>query len=87
MDKRAFFTTAGVIITTLTPFLMAILKRLVPDWEHKAWAPPLIGGLGTVVSALTAGQIASTWDLLVAIGAGLGFGGLASSIRDVFRGK
>ena len=87
MDKRTFFMTVGATITTLTPFLMALLKRLVPGWEHKAWAPPVIGALGTVVSALTTGQVTSTWDLLIAVGAGFGFGGLASSLRDIFRGK
>ena len=82
------WTLVGLVGTMLwTNVVMALLKKWLPDWDAKAWAPPLIGAVSSLLGALAAGQIQSVESLLVWVLAGLGAGTTASSVRDVVKGK
>lgn len=70
-----------------TNVVMGLLKKALPGWDAKAWAPPLIGAVGGIFGAMAAGQIGSFEQLAVWTLTGIGAGGVASSARDVVVGK
>lgn len=82
------WVVAGIIGTGVwTNLAMVVLKAKFPDWQSKAWAPPLIGLVTAVLGAMAAGQVHTGGDLLMWVGIGLGAGSTASSVRDVKVGK
>jgi len=79
---------AGVLGAAIwTNVVMVVLKSKFPDWNQKAWAPPIIAMVTTVLGALVANQIHTWTELIVWSATGLGAGGVASSGRDVMVGK
>lgn len=78
----------GLIGTALwTNVLMVILKGRFPDWQRKAWAPPLIGAVTAVLGALIGDQIHTWQQVAVWAATGVGAGATASSGRDIVVGK
>ena len=78
--------TAGALITAFIPFVTAGLKKLftrkMPDTDLKTGVHTLIPiVLGILSTGLYMYQ--KTHDPWVALAAGLGSGGAASSIRDI----
>lgn len=79
---------AGLVGTALwTNLVMVVLKNRMPDWNKKAWAPPVIGLMTTVLGALVADQCNSWNELGMWVLTGLGAGSAASSGRDILVGK
>ena len=81
------FLIAGILLQGLIPAIMAALKKAVPDWDKKAWAPPLIGALTMLVTAMTTGKVTDWKSALVYFLVGYAAGGAASSTRDIVVGK
>jgi hypothetical protein len=78
----------GSIIIPLIWFVMEKIKEKFPNWNKKAWAPPVIGMILFSATGLVNGQIETSWYSLISyIVSGAVSGGLASSIRDVVKGK
>ena len=86
-DTMFFTAISGMIAVVYVPMLMKYLKKMFPRWDKKAWAPPIIGGISTLIAAMAAGQVTSWQYAAWFFVSGLGAGGFASSARDVVNKK
>jgi len=77
----------GVIVTSVIPFITEWIKKNKPTWAKKALIPIALGVVLFTGIGLLAGAIYSVGTLIVYIASGIASGALASSVRDVFKGK
>jgi uncharacterized BrkB/YihY/UPF0761 family membrane protein len=87
-ENTWLYIVAGVLLSQfVVPFVMRVLKKWFPKWNKKAWAPPLIGAMTTLMSAMVAGTVTGWREMIVAFATGYAAGATASSHRDIFKGK
>ena len=75
------------ITVTLIPFIVAAIKKFVPQEMSIAWVPIVLGVILWIGIGLSQGQVTNWINLLSYIMVGIANGGIASSIRDIFKGK
>lgn len=85
-DLAPFFVV-GILLQGLIPVLMAAFKKYIPDWDKKAWAPPLIGAFTMLITAMATGKVTDTKSAIAYFLVGYATGGAASSTRDIVVGK
>ena len=81
------FTAVGTMLVPLIVAVTAIIKTVFPALTKKAWIPVTLGILSYLAIGLSAGTITTWLDLLNYIISGVATGGIASSMRNIWKGK
>jgi len=81
------FMAVGTMLVPLIIAITSIIKTVFPTLTKKAWIPVVLGVLSYLAIGLSAGTIITWLDLLNYVISGVATGGIASSVRNVWRGK
>jgi len=77
----------GIVFSTIIMYVTSRLKLKFPNWDKKAWFPVVLGILLFICAGLISKDIVSIQSLIKYIISGIATGSIASSIRDIYKGK
>ena len=87
-SKAGLLIALGFLLTTIViPAIVNYIKTKLPQKIQIAWIPVVLGSVLWIAGGLVTGQITNWITLIVYIVFGLSSGGLASSVRDIWKGK